>query len=103
VLSIEYSSQVLAISDRAAGQKDPFATGEGVTDVQEQEPPVNSPATHQVSVASTSINSVDSQNISFEDTSPIPLVKRPTARRSQETGGLNINSSVTTNGNAEDR
>jgi hypothetical protein len=51
---------VFTISDCATERSDPTATEGGATNVQEEETPVNPPATDQMCVASTSTNSADS-------------------------------------------
>jgi hypothetical protein len=74
-----------AISDRAADGTVPTGTEGSAGNVREEETPVNPQTTDEASVASTSTNSADSRNTSFESISPIPLVKKPklTGRKKQ--------------------
>jgi hypothetical protein len=67
------------------GRKHSIAAVEGTVNAKERGKSFNVPATDQASVATSNINSAATRNTSFEDISPVPLVKRskPTGRKNQ--------------------
>lgn len=68
---------VFAISDRTVDDSNSITAVDGAVNAKEPGTSFNIPATDQASVATLNTNSAATRNTSFEDISPVPLVKRP--------------------------